>query len=47
MMKLSQLSTSLHTYTDLCLFYTAVQVSTARSYRDKDMYSLTVAVRML
>lgn len=49
MMKLSQLSTGLQTYTDLCLFYSAVQctVLPARSYREMDMHFSTVAVRML
>lgn len=44
-----QLSTSLQTYTDLCLFYSAVQctVLSERSYREMDMYFLTVAVRRL
>lgn len=39
-----KLSTSLQTYTDLCLFYSAVQctVLPARSYREMDMHFLTV-----
>lgn len=38
-----KLSTSLQMYTDLCLFYSAVQctVLPARSYREMDMYFLT------